>query len=80
MESEESRTSTDATSSTLPGGQEKGIGTPESQPHEIQHEYITGVKLVLVLSALTIVYFLVMLDNTILATVSVPYPPLNSSI
>jgi len=34
-----------------------------------EHEYISGVKLWLVLSALTLVYFLIMLDNTILATV-----------
>ncbi|KAI1768455.1 MFS general substrate transporter [Hypoxylon sp. FL1150] len=36
------------------------------------HEYISGVKLALVLSAITIVYFLVMLDTTIVAT-AIPY-------
>lgn len=36
---------------------------------EKQVEYVTGIKLALVLAALTIVYFLIMLDNTILATV-----------
>ncbi|KAI0886808.1 major facilitator superfamily domain-containing protein [Annulohypoxylon maeteangense] len=35
-------------------------------------EYIQGAKLYLVLIALTVVYFLVMLDNTILAT-AIPY-------
>nr|QNC49733.1 Hfaza1C [Hypoxylon fragiforme] len=35
---------------------------------EKQVEYVTGIKLALVLAALTIVYFLIMLDNTILAT------------
>jgi hypothetical protein len=43
-----------------------------------EHEYIGGVKLILVLGALTVVYILIMLDNTILATVcAVPLcPPL----
>lgn len=35
-----------------------------------QHVYIQGFALALVLGALTLTYFLVMLDNTILATVS----------
>ncbi|KAI1210244.1 MFS general substrate transporter [Annulohypoxylon truncatum] len=40
--------------------------------NEQDEEYIQGPKLYLVLSSLTIVYFLVMLDNTILAT-AIPY-------
>ncbi|KAI1770195.1 MFS general substrate transporter [Hypoxylon cercidicola] len=35
-------------------------------------EYISGIKLTLILSAITIVYFLVMLDTTIIAT-AIPY-------
>lgn len=70
MESEDREVSTDATSVTIPGGREKDSGVPENQVPGDDHEYITGIKLVLVLSALTIVYFLVMLDNTILSTVS----------
>ncbi|KAI1097370.1 MFS general substrate transporter [Jackrogersella minutella] len=41
-------------------------------PVDKNEEYIKGIKLYLVLGALTIVYFLVMLDNTILAT-AIPY-------
>ncbi|KAH8886588.1 putative MFS multidrug transporter [Thozetella sp. PMI_491] len=37
-----------------------------------KYVYIGGIRLFLVLSALTLVYFLIMLDNTILAT-AVPY-------
>ncbi|KAI1139170.1 major facilitator superfamily domain-containing protein [Hypoxylon sp. FL0543] len=37
-----------------------------------EDEYAKGIKLYLVLAALTIVYFLIMLDNTIIAT-AIPY-------
>ncbi|KAJ9148365.1 MFS general substrate transporter [Pleurostoma richardsiae] len=47
-------------------GQDGHSATPDKQ------EYIGGIRLVLVLSALTLVYFLIMLDNTILAT-AIPY-------
>lgn len=35
-----------------------------------EDEYVTGLKLVLILTSVTIVYFLVMVDMSILATVS----------
>ncbi|KAI1377957.1 hypothetical protein F4677DRAFT_31490 [Hypoxylon crocopeplum] len=48
-------------------------GGVSSQPvGEKQDEYVTGIRLVLVLAAITIVYFLIMLDNTIIAT-AIPY-------
>ena len=34
-----------------------------------EHEYVTGIKLVLILAAVTLVYFLIMLDGSIVATV-----------
>lgn len=43
--------------------------SPISSEDEDQ-EYIQGFKLVVVLTSLTLVYFLITLDNTILATVS----------
>jgi hypothetical protein len=45
-----------------------------SSDDESQDEYISGLKLGLVLTALTVVYFLIMLDNTILATVRHYFP------
>lgn len=33
-----------------------------------QHEYMTGVKLILIISPITLVYFLVMLDDSIMST------------
>ena len=52
----------------------EGARGPASPPPsgDDRQEYIHGVKLALVLSSLTLVYFLIMLDNTILATVSRP--------
>ena len=35
-----------------------------------EEEYVTGIRLALVLGSLTVTYFLMMLDATILATVS----------
>lgn len=58
-------------------GLERGAESPSNAMlvDEKDEEYIRGPKLYLVLSALTMVYFIVMLDNTILATVSVlPIP------
>lgn len=34
-----------------------------------EHEYVTGIKLTLILAAVTLVYFLIMLDGSIVATV-----------
>jgi len=45
--------------------------SPTSSEDDDQ-EYTHGVKLAVVLTSLTLVYFLIMLDNTILATVSRP--------
>lgn len=38
------------------------------------HEYVTGVRLVIILGAVTIVFFLLMLDMSIITNVR-PYPP-----
>ena len=35
------------------------------------YEYVTGIKLALILAAVTLVYFLIMLDGSIVATVRV---------
>ena len=51
---------------------EKGLDALSKEP-EIsvqEEEYVTGIKLALVLGSLTVTYFLMMLDATILATVS----------
>ncbi|XDG05409.1 hypothetical protein ABKA04_005024 [Annulohypoxylon sp. FPYF3050] len=55
-------------------GLERGAESPSNAMlvDEKDEEYIRGPKLYLVLSALTMVYFIVMLDNTILAT-AIPY-------
>ncbi|KAF3766613.1 hypothetical protein M406DRAFT_60905 [Cryphonectria parasitica EP155] len=44
----------------------------DNGPEPDEQEYINGLNLVLILGALTLVFFLVMLDNTILAT-AIPY-------
>ena len=69
---------------------ENGISSKSSEPEKRpdalskepenpaqEEEYVTGMKLALVLGSLTITYFLMMLDATILATVS-STPPANS--
>lgn len=44
----------------------------EATDHDIdKHQYLTGVRLAMVLGALTLVSFLVMLDMSILGTVSI---------
>ncbi|KAI2602595.1 MFS general substrate transporter [Hypoxylon sp. NC1633] len=48
--------------------QQSEIGSRIGIEEDIPDEYVTGIKTTLVLAAITIVYFLVMLDNTILAT------------
>ncbi|KAH8196242.1 hypothetical protein TruAng_009599 [Truncatella angustata] len=58
-----------------PGRIESSQPTAEKRENSMETknaEYVQGLKLYLVLSALTIVYFLIMLDNTILAT-AIPY-------
>ena len=42
-------------------------------PGEEAHEYLTGLKLALVMSAVTMVAFLILLDSAIIATVSQPF-------
>ncbi|KAI1443176.1 MFS general substrate transporter [Annulohypoxylon stygium] len=58
----------------VPRWLERGAESPSNAMlvDEKDEEYIRGPKLYLVLSALTMVYFIVMLDNTILAT-AIPY-------
>lgn len=51
---------------------EKGSNSDDGlreTPGEPEKEYITGVKLILVIISISIVYFLNMLDTTVLATV-----------
>lgn len=40
----------------------------EKNPKEEEHEYVTGVKLILIIIPVTLVYFLVMLDGSIVST------------
>ena len=51
---------------------EKGLDALSKEPEKPiqEEEYVTGIKLALVLGSLTITYFIMMLDATILATVS----------
>ncbi len=51
---------------------EKGLDALSKEPERSvqEEEYVTGIKLALVLGSLTVTYFLMMLDATILATVS----------
>ena len=42
--------------------------TQETRPEE--HQYVTGLKLAIIMSSLTITFFLAMLDVAIIATVS----------
>jgi hypothetical protein len=51
---------------------EKGLErvADATPPPEEEEEYVTGVKLALVLTSITVVYFLMLVDNTIIATVS----------
>lgn len=46
------------------------LGEPEAEEEEEEEKYVTGVKLVFVLTSITVVYFLMLVDNTIIATVS----------
>lgn len=45
---------------------EEGLGSAEDVPN---HEYLSGLRLVLVLSGLTLAVFLMLLDASIVATV-----------
>lgn len=58
--------------SSKSSGPEKGPDALSKEPEKPvqEEEYVTGIKLALVLGSLTITYFLMMLDATILATVS----------
>jgi hypothetical protein len=49
-------------------------------PKEPEKEYITGVKLALVIISISTVYFLNMLDTTVLATVRLPYIAVDTSL
>jgi hypothetical protein len=40
----------------------------EKNSKEEEHEYVTGVKLILIIIPVTLVYFLVMLDGSIVST------------
>jgi hypothetical protein len=63
-----------AAAENLHAGKSEGASDSGSPPagEDNDQKYIHGVKLAFVLSSLTLVYFLIMLDNTILATVSWP--------
>jgi hypothetical protein len=52
--------------------------TPSKPPAVPEHEYITGVKLLLILTSVTLVAFLMMLDMSIIATVG--FIPIQLSI
>jgi hypothetical protein len=43
--------------------------TTENHDEEFDHEYISGLKLFLVITAVTLVFFLMMLDMSIIVTV-----------
>ncbi len=52
--------------------EEEGSDPPDDEPQD--HEYLSGARLILVLSGLTFAVFLMLLDASIVATVS-PGPP-----
>lgn len=54
--------------STNDPSSEKGATTPEDN-QESTTQYVTGVKLVAIVSAVTLVYFLILLDMSIIVTV-----------
>jgi hypothetical protein len=63
--------SSDTEKETRPSSAEKPTGIVTEPKAEAQeHEFLTGVKLLLVLSSVTLVVFLMMLDIAIVATVS----------
>ena len=47
----------------------------QSSPAQEEYEYVTGFKLAVVLLALTLVFFVVMLDMSIVVTVSISNHP-----
>ena len=53
--------------------------TTENNDEEFEHEYISGFKLFLVITAVTLVFFLMMLDMSIIVTVRSPIPNAYSS-
>lgn len=50
------------------GGEENDKGTPAENPPEEQQPNISGLKRALIILPATLVYFLVMLDNSIIST------------
>jgi hypothetical protein len=55
------------------------ITTPDSEAHEeVNPDHLTGIKLVITLSSLTLVGFLILLDVSIVTTVSRRLPTASS--
>jgi hypothetical protein len=61
-----------APNTSLPSRLEKTAdeGTQPAKAVEEEYEYITGVKLYVLMASISLVYFLMMLDMSIIATVS----------
>ena len=57
--------------STSPVAEEPNEKPQQSSPLQDQYEYVTGFKLVIVIVAITLVAFLMMLDMSIIVTVSI---------
>ena len=56
---------------TMPAGENKEGSVANSKIiDEMEHTYITGYKLAIVVASVTLVSFLVLLDTSIIATVS----------
>jgi hypothetical protein len=59
-------------STTLKDTESENATSPAQEisvPQDDDYRYITGIKLILVLSGITLVYFLQMLDSSIVSTV-----------
>ena len=57
---------------TMPAGENKegSVANSKIEIDEMEHAYITGYKLAIVVASVTLVSFLVLLDTSIIATVS----------
>lgn len=58
--------------SNMAGGEkaESPLSSPNQEMSSDMYEYVTGFKLAIVIASVTMVFFLVMLDLSIIATVS----------
>lgn len=63
-----------ACSDTIIDTREKALNgsVTHTKAEELEYEYITGIKLWLVVASITVVCFLMMLDMSIVVTVSLP--------